>query len=39
MAHAPVITISALSGMRVVKLFPLLDTVVEASKRRVPTAA
>ena len=39
MAHAPVITISALSGMRVVKLFPLLDTVVEASKRRIPTAA
>ena len=39
MAHAPVVTISALSGMRVVKLFPLIDTVVEASKRRVPTAA
>ena len=39
MSHAPVITISALSGMRVVKLFPLIDTVVEASKRRVPTAA
>ena len=38
-SHAPVITISALSGMRVVKLFPLIDTVVEASKRRVPTAA
>lgn len=39
MSHAPVITISALSGLRVVKLFPLIDTVVEASKRRVPTAA
>ena len=39
MSHAPVVTISALSGMRVVKLFPLIDTVVEASKRRIPTAA
>ena len=39
MSHAPVITISALGGLRVVKLFPLIDTVVEASKRRVPTAA
>ena len=39
MSHAPVITISALSGLRIVKLFPLIDTVVEASKRRVPTAA
>ena len=38
MSHAPVVTISALSGMRVVKLFPLIDTVVEASKRRIPTA-
>ena len=39
MSHAPVVTISALSGMRTVKLFPLIDTVVEASKRRIPTAA
>ena len=39
MSHAPVVTISALSGMRIVKLFPLIDTVVEASKRRIPTAA
>ena len=38
MSHAPVVTISALSGMRVVRLFPLIDTVVEASKRRIPTA-
>ena len=38
MSHAPVVTISALSGMRVVKLFPLIDMVVEASKRRIPTA-
>lgn len=37
-SHAPLITISALSGMRVVKLFPLIDAVVEASKRRIPTA-
>jgi GTP-binding protein len=39
MSHAPVITISALSGLRVVKLFPLIDAVVEASRRRIPTAA
>ena len=38
MSHAPVVTISALSGMRVARLFPLIDTVVEASKRRIPTA-
>ncbi len=38
MSHAPVVTISALSGMRTAKLFPLIDTVVEASKRRIPTA-
>ena len=37
-SHAPVVTISALSGMRVVRLFPLIDAVVEASKRRIPTA-
>lgn len=38
MSHVPVVTISALSGMRVAKLFPLIDTVVQASKRRIPTA-
>lgn len=38
MSHAPVVTISALSGMRVARLFPLIDTVVEASKRRISTA-
>ena len=37
-SHAPLVTISALSGLRVVKLFPLIDAVVEASKRRIPTA-
>ena len=38
-AHAPVVAISALSGQRVARLFPLIDTVVEAAKRRITTAA
>jgi GTP-binding protein len=38
LAHAPVISLSALSGQRVVKLFPLIDTVVEAAKHRVSPA-
>ncbi len=38
LAHAPVISLSALSGQRVVKLFPLIDTVVEAAKCRVTPA-
>jgi GTPase len=38
LSHAPILSLSALSGQRVVKLFPLIDTVVEASKHRVPTA-
>lgn len=38
LAHAPVISLSALSGQRVVKLFPLIDTVMEAAKHRVPPA-
>ncbi len=38
LAHVPVISLSALTGQRVVKIFPLIDTVIEASKRRVPTA-
>ena len=38
LSHAPVVAVSALSGQRVAKLFPLIDTVVEAAKRRIPTA-
>ncbi len=37
LAHVPVISLSALSGQRVVKLFPLIDEVVEASKKRIST--
>ena len=37
-SHAPVVAISALSGQRVARLFPLIDTVVEAAKRRITTA-
>ena len=38
LSHAPVVAISALSGQRVARLFPLIDTVVEAAKRRITTA-
>ena len=38
LAHAPIISLSALSGQRVVKLFPIIDAVLEESKRRVPVA-
>jgi GTP-binding protein len=37
LSHVPVISLSALSGQRVVKLFPLIDAVVEASKQRIST--
>ena len=37
-SHAPVVAISALSGQRVARLFPLIDTVVEAAKRRITTS-
>jgi len=38
LSHAPVVAMSALSGQRVARLFPLIDTVVEAARRRIPTA-
>ena len=38
LSHAPVVAMSALSGQRVARLFPLIDTVVEAAKRRISTA-
>ncbi len=38
LSHVPVISLSALSGQRVVKLFPLIDAVVDASKQRIATS-
>ena len=38
LAHAPIISLSALSGQRLVKLFPLIDAVVDASKQRISTS-
>ncbi len=35
-AHAPIVSVSALSGKRVRRLFPLIDAVREAAHRRVP---
>jgi GTP-binding protein len=37
-SHAPIISLSALTGQRVVKLFPLIDTVFAEAKRHVPTS-
>jgi GTPase len=36
--HAPVITLSALKGTRAVKLFGLIEDMVEKFRRRIPTA-
>ena len=38
LTHVPILSLSALTGQRVVKLFPLIDTVIAAAKQRVPTA-
>jgi GTP-binding protein len=37
-AHAPIISLSALTGTRVMKLFPLVDRVYDEARRRVPVA-
>ena len=37
LSHVPIVSFSALSGQRVVKLFPLIDQVVEAGKQRLTT--
>lgn len=37
MTYAPVITISALTGQRVPKLFPMINDAVEQSRKRIPT--
>jgi GTP-binding protein len=38
LSHVPIISLSALTGQRVVKLFPLINTVFAEARRRVPTA-
>jgi len=38
LSHVPIISLSAMTGQRVVKLFPLVDAVFAEVKRRVPTA-
>jgi GTP-binding protein len=37
-SHVPIISVSALTGQRVVKLFPLINTVFVEAKRHVPTS-
>lgn len=39
LAHAPVVSMSVLSGKRVIKLFPLIDHALAENQRRVPVAA
>lgn len=39
LAHAPILSLSALSGRRVSKLFPLIDAVLDESCRRIPVTA
>jgi GTP-binding protein len=38
LAHVPIISLSALTGQRVGKLFPLIDTVFAEARRHVPTS-
>jgi GTPase len=38
LAHAPILSISALTGQRTARLFPLIDVVLKEAKRRVPVA-
>jgi GTPase len=38
LSHVPIISLSALTGQRVVKLFPLINTVFAEARRRVSTA-
>jgi GTP-binding protein len=38
LSHVPIISLSALTGQRVVKLFPLIDIVFAEAKRHVPTS-
>jgi GTPase len=38
LSHVPVLSLSALTGQRVTKLFPLIDQVYTEARRRLPTA-
>jgi GTP-binding protein len=38
LAHVPIISLSAITGVRVMKLFPLIDSVYQEAKRRIPVA-
>lgn len=38
LAHAPIVSVSALTGQRLVKLFPCIDTVYRESQRRISTS-
>lgn len=38
LAHAPILSVSALTGQRVPKLFPLIQTVFHEARRRITTA-
>jgi GTPase len=38
LSHVPIISLSALTGQRVVKLFPMIDTVFAEAKRHVSTS-
>jgi GTP-binding protein len=38
MQYAPVLTISALEKKRVTKTFPIIDTIMQERKKRIPTA-
>jgi len=39
LSFAPIVTISALTGLRVSRLFPLIRRAYEARRRRIPTGA
>ena len=38
LSHVPMLSLSAMTGQRVVKLFPLIDAVFAEARRRVSTA-
>jgi GTP-binding protein len=37
-AHAPIISVSAINGTRMMKLFPLIESVYQEARRRIPVA-
>jgi GTP-binding protein len=38
LAHAPIISMSALTGQRLARLFPCIDAVLAEAQRRIPVA-